>query len=84
MADPRRLYLKLQAELGGAEVYRARPGEVRLPAVAAPRAGTAVPAPEAAAGDEMTDQRDVAGGDRTARSKADWRRNLPEIPGDGL
>jgi uracil-DNA glycosylase family 4 len=83
VADPRRLYLKLQAELGGAEVYLARPGEVRLPAAGTVGAGTGVP-PAEATGDEVTDQSDATAGGRPARAKTDWRRNLPAIPGPGL
>ena len=83
MVDPRRLYLKLQAELGGTELYLARPGAVRAPAGAVVQAGTPVPAAEAAR-DDMTDRSNVAAGDRPARAKADWRRNLPAIPGPGL
>lgn len=69
MADSRRLYLKLQAELGGAEVYRTTREPVRTPADAAVAEATS-PGDARAAG--------------PSRPRPDWRRNLPEIPGPGL
>jgi uracil-DNA glycosylase family 4 len=80
VADPRRLYLKLQAELGGAEVYRTAPGEVRLPAGSV----TLDSAPDTGVDGSMVEKEAAMPEDRNARARADWRRNLPPIPGPGM
>jgi len=74
VADPRRLYLKLQAELGGTEVYRTGDAPVQVPPAARPAAEVV---PEADAAPPQAAR-------QPAQGKADWRRNLPAIPGPGL
>jgi DNA polymerase len=78
VADARRLYLKLQAELGGPEAYL----------TAGRPAGRAVRSPEPvpAVGNEPPGEPAAASGPMSSASPrpSDWRKNLPPIPGPGL
>jgi len=84
VADPRRLYLKLQAELGGAEVYRSQPAAPRLPVAAVLLDGAEPSSPDRRTGDEAEATAAAAQGEQSVRARSDWRRNLPPIPGPGL